>query len=128
MRLYDAPTPVFDEFGIEEAIRRAFRRSVRLPSGGQLVIEQTEALVSIDVNTGRYTGRRDPARTILKTNLEAADEIARQLRLRDVGGIIVIDFIDMDDEESRHNVVQRMRTLLGLDRARTKASISRNLG
>lgn len=120
VRLYDAPKPIFDEFGIEEEIRRAFRRSVRLPSGGQLVIEQTEALVSIDVNTGRYTGRRDPARTILKTNIEAANEIARQLRLRDVGGIIVIDFIDMNDEESRDRVVQRMRTLLGLDRARTK--------
>ena len=84
------------------------------------MIEQTEALVSIDVNTGRYTGRRDPAKTILKTNLEAAGEIARQLRLRDVGGIIVIDFIDMDEEESRNKVVQQMRTLLGHDRARTK--------
>ena len=113
VRLYDAPKPIFDEFGIEEEIRRAFRRSVRLPSGGQIVIEQTEALVSIDVNTGRYTGRRDPAKTILKTNIEAAAEIARQLRLRDVGGIIVIDFIDMNDEESRDHVVQRMRTLLG---------------
>ena len=121
VRLYDAPKPIFDEFGVEEEIRRAFRRSVRLPSGGQIVIEQTEALVSIDVNTGRYTGRRDPEKTILKTNIEAAAEIARQLRLRDVGGIIVIDFIDMNDEESRDHVVQRMRTLLGLDRARTKA-------
>ena len=120
VRLYEEPKPIFDEFGVEEEIRRAFRRSVRLPSGGQVVIEQTEALVSIDVNTGRYTGRKDPAKTILKTNLEAAAEVARQLRLRDVGGIIVIDFIDMSDEESRQKVVHRMRTLLGHDRARTK--------
>ncbi|WP_419933624.1 Rne/Rng family ribonuclease [Candidatus Palauibacter sp.] len=120
VRLYEDSKPIFDEFGIEEELRRAFRRNVRLPAGGHVVIEQTEALVSIDVNTGRYTGRRDPAQTILKTNLEAATEIARQLRLRDVGGIIVIDFIDMNDEESRQKVVQQMRTLLGRDRARTK--------
>ena len=85
-----------------------------------MVIEQTEALVSIDVNTGRYTGRRDPEKTILRTNLESAVEIARQLRLRDVGGIIVIDFIDMNEEESRNRVVQQMKTLLGHDRARSK--------
>ena len=125
---YDALTPIFDEFGIEEEIRRAFGRSVRLPSGGQVVIEQTEALVSIDVNTGRYTGRRDPAKTVLKTNLEAASEIARQLRLRDVGGIVVIDFIDMHEEESRHKVVHRMKTLLGHDRARTKVFDLSELG
>ena len=117
---YDGAAPIFDDFGIEEEIRRAFRRTVHLKSGGHVVIEQTEALVSIDVNTGRYTGRRDPAKTILKTNLEAAGEIARQLRLRDVGGIIVIDFIDMNEEESRNKVVQQMGTLLGHDRARTK--------
>ncbi|WP_419164490.1 Rne/Rng family ribonuclease [Candidatus Palauibacter sp.] len=120
VKRYEGSAPIFDEFGIEEEIRRAFRRKVHVKSGGHVVIEQTEALVSIDVNTGRYTGRRDPEKTILRTNLESAVEIARQLRLRDVGGIIVIDFIDMNEEEARQQVVQQMKTLLGHDRARTK--------
>ena len=120
VKLYDGTAPIFDEFGIEEEIRRAFRRKADLPAGGHIVVEQTEALVSIDVNTGRYTGRKDPAQTIFRTNMEAAVEIARQLRLRDVGGIIVIDFIDMDEESARAQVVQQMKTLLGRDRARTK--------
>ncbi|MDX1390328.1 MAG: ribonuclease E/G, partial [Acidobacteriota bacterium] len=118
--LYQGDNPIFDEFGIEEEIRNAFRRKVELPSGGHIVIEQTEALVSIDVNTGRYTGRKDPRQTILRTNMDAAVEIARQLRLRDVGGIIVIDFIDMEEEASRNKVIQQMRTHIGRDRARTK--------
>ncbi len=120
VKLYTGEAPIFDEFGIEEEIRRAFRRKVDLPSGGHIVIEQTEALVAIDVNTGRYTGRKDPAQTILRTNLDAAVEIARQLRLRDVGGIIVIDFIDMDDEAARAKVLQQMKTYIAHDRARTK--------
>ena len=118
--LYNGQKPLFDELNIEEEIRRAFRRKVDLPSGGHVIIEQTEALVSIDVNTGRYTGRKDPSETIFRTNMDAAVEIARQLRLRDVGGIIVIDFIDMDDPNSRAKVEQKMRTLLSRDRARTK--------
>jgi len=84
------------------------------------VIESTEALVTIDVNTGRYTGKKDPAKTILKTNMDAAAEVARQLRLRDIGGIIVIDFIDMDDKADRDKVVQEMKNHLGRDRARSK--------
>ncbi len=120
VKLYDGESPIFDEYGIEEEIRRAFRRKVELPSGGHIVIEPTEALVSVDVNTGRYTGKKDPAQTILRTNMDAAVEIARHLRLRDIGGIIVIDFIDMDDEESRNKVLQQMRTQLGRDRARWK--------
>ncbi|MDX1577360.1 MAG: Rne/Rng family ribonuclease [Gemmatimonadota bacterium] len=120
VKLYEGDAPIFDEYGIEEEIRRAFRRKVDLPSGGHVVIEQTEALVSIDVNTGRYTGKKDPAQTILRTNMDAAVEIARQLRLRDVGGIIVIDFIDMDEEEHRTRVERQMKTQLGRDRARTK--------
>jgi len=120
VKLYDGDAPIFDEFGIEQEIRQAFKRKVDLPSGGHVIIEQTEALVSIDVNTGRYTGRKDPAQTILRTNIDAAVEIARQLRLRDVGGIIVIDFIDMDDEAARTKVQQQMKTQLGRDRARWK--------
>jgi ribonuclease G len=128
VELYEGDNPIFDEFGIEEEIRNAFRRKVDLPSGGHVVIEQTEALVSIDVNTGRYTGRKDPKQTILRTNMDAAVEIARQLRLRDVGGIIVIDFIDMDEEQSRNKVLQQMRTYIGRDRARTKLFAISELG
>ncbi|MDH3732508.1 MAG: Rne/Rng family ribonuclease [Gemmatimonadota bacterium] len=128
VELYAGEAPIFDEFGIEEEIRKAFSRKVDLPSGGHVVIEQTEALVSIDVNTGRYTGRKDPKQTILRTNLDAAVEIARQLRLRDVGGIIVIDFIDMDEEASRNKVVQQMRAHIGRDRARTKIFTISELG
>ena len=128
VKLYSGQAPIFDEFGIEEEIRRAFRRKVDLPSGGHIVIEQTEALVSIDVNTGRYTGKKDPSKTIFKTNSDAAVEIARQLRLRDVGGIIVIDFIDMDDEDSRQKIYHQMKTLLGRDRARSKVFAISELG
>ena len=95
VKLYTDRIPLFDAMGIEPEIELAMQREVRLSSGGSIVIEPTEALVSIDVNTGRYTGRKDPEATILRTNLEAAREIARQLRLRDIGGIIVCDFIDM---------------------------------
>ena len=91
VHLYQGSLPLFDEHGVEEAIREAFQRRVDLPSGGYLIIEPTEALVSVDVNTGRYTGKKDPEKTILKTNLDAAREVARQLRLRDIGGIIAID-------------------------------------
>jgi ribonuclease G len=83
---------------------------VNLPSGGYIIIEPTEALVSIDVNTGRYTGKKDPEKTILKTNVDAAREIARQLRLRDVGGIIVCDFIDMESKQNREKVLQELRS------------------
>jgi len=125
---YESTAPIFDEFGIEEEIRRAFRRKVELSSGGHVVIEQTEALVSIDVNTGRYTGKKDPAETILRTNMEAATELCRQLRLRDIGGIIVVDFIDMDAQADRERVLQEVRTHLGLDRARSKVFPISDLG
>ncbi|MFQ5691088.1 MAG: ribonuclease E/G [Gemmatimonadota bacterium] len=120
VRLHTGHRPVFDELGIEEELERAFRRRVGLPSGGHIVIDSTEALVAVDVNTGRYTGRKDPEQTILRTNLEAAAEVSRQLRLRDIGGIIVIDFIDMEDAANRERVIQAMRSHLGRDRARTK--------
>lgn len=127
-RLYAEPVPLFDKFGIEAEIKGLFKPRVDLPSGGSLVIQPTEALVSIDVNTGRYTGKKDPEKTILKTNLDAAREIARQLRLRDLGGIIVCDFIDMESRGNRDRVLQELRTHLGRDRARTKALAVSDLG
>lgn len=125
---YRERDPLFDKHGIEAEIHKLFNRRVDLPSGGYIVIEPTEALVSIDVNTGGYTGRKDPEKTILKTNMDAAKEIARQLRLRDVGGIIVIDFIDMETKANRDRVLQELRTHLGRDRARTKAFQVSELG
>lgn len=126
--LHEDKAPLFDKAGIEPEIRDLFKRRCDLPSGGYLIIEPTEALVSIDVNSGRYTGKKDPERTSLRTNLEAAREIARQLRLRDIGGIIVCDFIDMETRSGRDKVLQELRTHLGRDRARTKAFAISDLG
>ncbi len=128
VHLYTEATPLFDKFDIEAEIRDLFKARVDLPTGGSLVIQPTEALVSIDVNTGRYTGKKDPEKTILRTNLEAAREIARQIRLRDTGGIIVCDFIDMESKSNRDKVLQELRTHLGRDRARTKALAVSELG
>ncbi len=128
VKLYEDVVPIFDKANIEHEIRDLFKRRCDLPSGGYLIIEPTEALVSIDVNSGRYTGKRDPEKTILKTNLEAAKEAARQLRLRDIGGIIVCDFIDMETKANRDRVLQELRTHLGRDRARTKAFAVSDLG
>jgi ribonuclease G len=125
-KLYAGETPLFDD--VEDEIRELFQPRVELPTGGHIVIQPTEALTSIDVNTGRYTGKRDAETTILKTNLEAAVEVARQLRLRDIGGIIVVDFIDMEARSSRDKVLQELRTHLGRDRARTKAFAVSELG
>src|ERR687896_1240931 len=128
IKLYEEPVPLFDKADIETEIRDLFKRRCDLPSGGYLIIEPTEALVSIDVNSGRYTGKKDPEKTILKTNLEAAREVARQIRLRDIGGIIVCDFIDMESRQNRDRVLQELRTHLGRDRARTKAFQVSELG
>ncbi len=128
VHLYAEPTPLFDKFDIESEIRDLFKARVELPTGGSLIIQPTEALVSIDVNTGRYTGKKDPEKTILRTNLEAAREIARQIRLRDIGGIIVCDFIDMETRSNRDKVLQELRAHLGRDRARTKAFAVSELG
>ncbi len=128
VKVHAPASPIFDELGIEEQIHRAYRRTVDLASGGHIVIEATEALVAIDVNTGRYTGKKDPEQTILRTNLDAAAEICRQLRLRDIGGIIVVDFIDMDEPEYRDRVYQAMKSHLGRDRARTKVFGISDLG
>ena len=128
LKLYQGEEPLFDKFGIEEQVQGAFQRKVDLPSGGHIVVEPTEALVSIDVNTGRFTGKKDPEATILKTNLDAAKEIARQLRLRDIGGIVVCDFIDMEAQKNRDRVLHELRTHLGRDRARTKTFAVSELG
>ncbi|HKI94826.1 MAG TPA: Rne/Rng family ribonuclease [Gemmatimonadales bacterium] len=125
---YEGPVPLFDKFDIESEIANLYKRRVDLPSGGYVIIEPTEALVSIDVNTGRYTGKKDPEKTILKTNMDAAREIARQLRLRDIGGIIVIDFIDMETQSNRDKVLHELRSALGRDRARTRAFQISDLG
>src|SRR5256714_7297167 len=113
---------------MEAEIRNLFKQRVALPTGGYLIIQPTEALISIDVSTGRYTGKRDPESTILRTNVEAAREVARQIRLRDIGGIIVVDFIDMETRSNRDKVLQELRTPLGRDRARTRAFAVSELG
>jgi len=128
VQLYEDKVPLFDTEGVETEIRDLFKRRCDLPSGGYLIIEPTEALVSIDVNSGRFTGKKDPEKTVTKTNMEAAKEIARQLRLRDVGGIVVCDFIDMETKANRDRVLQELRTHLGRDRARTKAYAVSDLG
>lgn len=120
IRMHLGGTPLFEAEGVEGEIERALRPKVWLKSGGTLVIQPTEALVSVDVNTGKFVGTRRAEDTILRTNLEAAEEIARQLRLRDLGGIVVIDFIDMDHAESRKQVLAALETALRRDRARTK--------
>jgi ribonuclease G len=128
VQLYVDPIPLFDKYRIEDAIREAFQRRVDLPSGGYIIIEPTEALVSIDVNTGRYIGKKDPEKTILRTNMDAAKEIARQLRLRDIGGIIVCDFIDMETRANQDRVLNELRQYLSRDRARTRAFAVSDLG
>lgn len=120
VKLYKDPTPLFTRFQIESQIESAFQREVRLPSGGSIVIDHTEALVSIDINSARATKGGDIEETALTTNLEAADEIARQLRLRDLGGLVVIDFIDMTPTRNQREVEDRLKNALSMDRARVQ--------
>lgn len=120
VKFYADPIPLFSRYQIESQIETAFHHSVRLPSGGSLVIDPTEALVSIDINSARATKGADIEETALNTNLEAAEEIARQLRLRDVGGLIVIDFIDMSSTKNQRAVENKMREALDADRARVQ--------
>lgn len=117
--LYGEEKPIFDAYGIEVEIDKILERKVWLKSGGYIVIDQTEAMVSIDVNTGRYVGKRNLADTILKTNLEAAKEIAYQLRIRNIGGIIIIDFIDMEREGDKEKVYQALEEAIKKDRQKT---------
>lgn len=120
VKLYQDEIPLFTRFQIEHQIESAFAREVRLPSGGAIVIDHTEALVSIDVNSGRATRGSDIEQTAFNTNLEAAEEVARQMRLRDLGGLVVIDFIDMENQRNQREVENALRDALHLDRARVQ--------
>lgn len=126
--LYKGVVPIFEYYGIEREIEQALERKVWLRSGAYLVIEHTEALTVIDVNTGKFVGDLDMRHTILDTNLEAADEIARQLRLRAIGGIVVVDFIDMEFEEDRQRLLERLEEVFQGDRLRARVFSMTQLG
>ena len=128
IHLYQGKEPLFEAYGVELEIERALGRKIWLKSGGYIVIDQTEALVAVDVNTGRFVGKRNPEETILQTNLEAIKEIVYQLRLRNIGGIIIIDFIDMEREENREKVYNALLNALRSDRSRTRISKISELG
>ena len=119
VKLHNEKEPIFEAYGLEMEIEKALRRKVWLKSGGYITIDQTEALVAIDVNTGKYVGKENPEETILKTNLEAAKEIVCQLRLRNIGGLIVIDFIDMESDSNKEKVFQVLEQAVKTDRSRT---------
>lgn len=125
---YPGPRPLFELYSVEDEIQRALERKVPLKSGGYLVIDQTEAMTTIDVNTGGFVGRRNLEETIFKTNLEAATAIGRQLRLRNLGGIIILDFIDMIDPEHQRQVLRMLEKVLEKDHAKTKISGVSELG
>ena len=125
---YCGQAPIFDLYGVEDELNRALERKVELKSGGHLVIDQTEAMTTIDVNTGGFTGHRNLEETIVKTNLEAAAAIARQLRLRNLGGIIILDFIDMHGEEHRAQVLRTLEKEVARDPARTRVYSFSELG
>ncbi len=128
IELYGGTRPIFDLYGIEDEIARALDRKVPLKSGGYLMMDQTEAMTTVDVNTGAFVGHRNLEDTIFRTNLEAAVAIARQLRLRNLGGIIIVDFIDMQDEEHRRQVLQALEKALATDHAKTHVSAVSPLG
>jgi ribonuclease G len=125
---YQGERPLFDLYGVDNEIEKALARRVELKSGGYLIIDQTEALTTIDVNTGGFVGARSFDDTIFKTNLEAAQVIARQLRLRNLGGIIIVDFIDMETEDHRHSVINELRKALARDRTRMTVNGFTQLG
>jgi ribonuclease G len=120
VRLYRRDEPIFEEFGIDSEIAKALKSKVWLKSGGYIVINQTEALVAIDVNTGKYVGKKNLEETVFRTNLEAAKEIVRQIRLRDLGGIIVLDFIDMEEPQNRERLFEALEIEIKKDRSKTK--------
>ena len=128
LELYTPRRPIFDLHGIEDEIRKALDRSIPLKSGGYLIFDQTEAMTTVDVNTGGYVGHRNLEETIFRTNLEAAVAIARQLRLRNLGGIIIIDFIDMEEEEHRKRVLQVLEQSMSRDHARHQTTPVSPLG
>jgi len=118
IEVYPGERPIFDLYSIEDEIHRALNRTVDLKSGGSLVFDQTEAMTTVDVNTGRFVGKRNLEETLFKTNMEAAQAIARQLRLRNIGGIIIVDFIDMEDEDHRRQLMDAFERALARDRTR----------
>jgi len=120
VRLHQGPQGILEEHGVAAEIERALRSKVWLPEGGYIVVNQTEALVAIDVNTGRFVGKNHLEETLLKANLDAVREIVRQIRLRDLGGIIVVDFIDMEERKSRREVMRALEQELRKDRSPTK--------
>mgnify|MGYP000194561938 FL=1 len=128
IEFYGEDTPIFNVFGVEKEIELIFNSRVKLPSGGNITIQQTEALVAIDINTGSFTGKNDYNQTIAITNIEAAKEIARQIRLRDLAGILVIDFIDMKSEENQEKVFSTLKKGLKNDRAKHKVYPFSQLG
>ncbi len=128
LEYYPGERPVFDLYGVEDEIQKALERKVQLKSGGYLIIDQTEAMTTIDVNTGAYVGHRTLEETIFKTNLEAAQAIARQLRLRNLGGIIIIDFIDMSMDEHKRQVLRALEKSLERDHAKSHITEVSNLG
>ena len=125
---YNGERPIFDLYSVEEEIQKALERKIGLKSGGHLVFDQTEAMTTIDVNTGAYVGHRNLGETIFKTNLEAAHAIARQIRLRNLGGIIIIDFIDMDDEEHKRQVLRAFEKMLERDHVKNSVTGVSDLG
>jgi ribonuclease G len=125
---YDGDKPIFEEYNIEKEINRALEKKVWLKCGGYLVFDEVEALTVIDVNTGKYVGGKKMKNTILKTNLQAAEEIARQLRLRDIGGIIVIDFIDMDNKKDQEKVIKKLEEALKKDKTKSNIVQTTELG
>jgi ribonuclease G len=128
IHLYDGEEPIYDRYNIEKDLDRLLEHKVWLKAGGYLVIDETEALTAIDINTGKQVGSRSLSDTILKTNLEAAEEVCRQLRLRDMGGIIVIDFIDMEEASNRKKLLDHFTSILARDRARTRVGRVSSLG
>jgi ribonuclease G len=128
VQLYTGPRPIFDLYSIDEEVGRALERKVPLKSGGYLMLDQTEAMTTIDVNTGAFVGHRNLEDTIFRTNLEAAVAIARQLRLRNLGGIIIVDFIDMQDPEHRNQVLAALGQATTGDNARMRISSVSSLG
>jgi ribonuclease E len=128
VQMYEDELSLFERFHVEDQLRKALDRRVYLPSGGHLVIDRTEALTVIDVNTGKFVGSSSLEETVLQNNLEAAEELGRQLRLRDIGGIIVIDFIDMEIEDHQRQVLRRLRETLARDKTRTQVFDVSHLG
>jgi ribonuclease E len=128
VRAHDGRLALFEQYRVSEQIHKALERKVWLPSGGSLVIDQTEAMTVVDVNTGKYVGKSNLEETVVATNLEAAEEIVRQLRLRDIGGIIIIDFIDMLFEKNQHAVVERLRSALARDKTKSQVMEVSSLG